>query len=309
MKNNNCPLCDADRNNEMKYYEKIGSPKLNCSIVCCNSCGHNFSTFSHNINIEELYSGGHYKLIDNRGTLFDKIISIDDKFIIRQLSKLKMSGKKLLDFGCGKGQFIYRASKYGWKVKGIETAKERAEFGKIIYGLDISSSEYQTGLIEGGPFNIITFFHVIEHLFKPKDLLSEVIKSNLTRDGYIVIEVPLFESLQSKMAGKRWLHLDPPLHISHFKKNTLLKLLSELGLEPVKYQYFSIHSGILGMVQSVMSLFGYKKMIISELKFRRTKRLMIFICAVLPVALFLECTAILFKKGGILRVYCNLQSS
>lgn len=308
MINNNCPLCDTESNNEIKQYKKIGSPKFNCSIVCCESCGHHFSTFSHNSNIAELYSGGHYKLLDTRDSLFDKILSFDDKFIIRQLSKLKISGKKLLDFGCGKGRFIYQASKYGWKVKGIETAKARAEFGKTIYKLDVSSSAYQTGLIKGGPFNIITLFHVIEHLYKPKELLREILKTNLSHDGYLVIEVPLFESLQSKMAGKDWLHLDPPLHISHFQKNVLVKFLGKLGLKPVKYQYFSIHSGILGMVQSVMSLFGYKKMIISELKFRRTKCLMIAICAVLPFAFFLECTAILFKKGGILRVYCEFKS-
>jgi hypothetical protein len=62
---------------------------------------------------------------------------------------------------------------------------------------------------------------------------------------------------------------------------------------------------MLGMVQSLMSLFGYRKMIISELKFRRTKRLMIAVCAVLPFALLLECTAVLFKRGGVIRVYCK----
>jgi SAM-dependent methyltransferase len=307
MVNKNCPLCDTASNNEIMLYKNIGSPKLNCNIVCCRSCGHHFSVFYNNINVAKLYSGGHYKLLDIRGSLFDRIISLDDKFIIQQLSKFKISSKKLLDFGCGKGRFIYQASKYGWKVKGIETAEARAEFGKTIYSLDISTSEYQKGLIQGGPFNIITLFHVIEHLYSPKKLLNELLQANLSSDGYVVIEVPLFESLQSKIAGKYWLHLDPPLHISHFTKSVLLNFLDELNLKPIKFQYFSIHLGMLGMVQSLMSLFGYRKMIISELKFRRTKRLMVAVCSVLPVALLLESVAVLLKRGGVFRVYCKFK--
>ena len=190
-----------------------------------------------------MYSGGKYKVIDTRDGLFDKLISIDDRLIIWQLSKLKVSKETLLDFGCGKGQFIHRALKYKWKVKGIETEKNRANFGKNKYGLDISTLEYKTGLVGGAPFNVITFFHVLEHLPQPKKLLRKLIDNNLTHNGYLVIEVPLFESLQSKIAGKRWIHLDPPLHISHFTKSSLLKLLGDLNLKPLKYEYFSIHFG------------------------------------------------------------------
>lgn len=308
MIHNECPLCDSNEYIIVESYGVIGPAEYDCKMVRCNSCGHYFSQYHTGLTFEQLYSGGNYKVINTRGSLFDKIISIDDRLIIWQLSKLKVSNKTLLDFGCGKGQFIHRALKYGWKVKGIETAEKRAEFGINEYGLDISTDVYKTGLVDGAPFNVITLFHVLEHLPKPKELLKALVGNNLTQNGYLVIEVPLFESLQSKIAGKHWLHLDPPLHISHFKKNILVKILSELDLKPVKYQYFSIHSGVLGMVQGVMSLFGYKKMIISELKFRRTKRLMIAICAVLPVAFFLECTAVLFKKGGILRVYCKFKS-
>jgi hypothetical protein len=95
MVNNNCPLCEKENNNWIKLYKNIGSPEFNCSVICCKSCGHYSSKFSDHINITELYSGGNYELLDTRGSLFDKLISFDDKFIIRQLSRLKISGKKL----------------------------------------------------------------------------------------------------------------------------------------------------------------------------------------------------------------------
>lgn len=303
--NNKCPLCGSNKNIIVERYGKIGPPQFNCKMVQCNSCEHYFSYITQDIDFDQLYGEGAYKVIDTRGSISDKILSIDDRMIIWQLSKLKVSNKTLLDFGCGKGQFIHRALKYGWKVKGIETAKKRAEFGINEYGLNISTREYKTGLVDGAPFNVITLFHVLEHLPKPKELLKEFVDNNLTQNGYFIIEVPLFKSIQSKIAGKRWIHLDPPLHISHFTKSSLIKLLGDLNLKPVKYEYFSIHLGVLGMVQSVMNLFGYNKMIISELKFRRTKRLVISILLVLPLAFFLELLAVIFNKGGVIRVYCN----
>ncbi len=308
MINKNCPLCGSNQYTIVDRYRDIGSEEYNCRMVRCNSCGHYFSEITQDIDLEQMYSQGKYKVVDIRGSMFDKIISIGNKMIIKQLSKFKVSKKTILDFGCGKGHFIQQLSMRGWEVKGIETARERAEFGINVYGLDINTHNYQTGLIHGGPFNIITLFHVVEHLSKPKELLRELIENNLTQNGYLVIEVPLFESFQSKISGEKWIHLDPPFHISHFTKITLLKLLDELGLKPVRHEYFSIHSGMLGMVQSLMSLFGYRKMIISELKFRRTKRLMVAVCAVLPVALLLECAAVLLKRGGVFRVYCKFKS-
>lgn len=302
---NKCPLCDSNKYIAIEQYGIIGLSQYECRMVRCFSCNHYYSNTSKNINFEELYSEGKYKVIDTRGGLFDKLISIDDRLIIWQLSKLKVSKETLLDFGCGKGQFIHRALKYKWKVKGIETEKNRANFGINKYGLDITTREYKTGLVSGAPFNVITFFHVLEHLPQPKILLRKLIDNNLTHNGYLVIEVPFFESLQSKIAGKRWIHLDPPLHISHFTKSSLIKLFCDLNIKPIKYEYFSIHLGILGMVQSILSLTGYNKKIISELKFRRTKRLIISILLVLPLAIILELLAVIFNKGGVIRVYCK----
>jgi SAM-dependent methyltransferase len=101
---------------------------------------------------------------------------------------------------------------YGWQGQGIETGKKRAEFGQNVYGLKINTLEYHGGLVDGGLFDAITLFHVLEHLRNPKAVMEELVKSNLKDGGLLVIEVPNFGSLQSKIAGKYWLHLDPPLH-------------------------------------------------------------------------------------------------
>lgn len=274
-------------------------------MVSCQACGHYYTEVAGAVDLEQLYGSGTYTVVDTRGSLTDKIKALDHRIVLRRISKLGGASRSLLDLGCGKGQFLHSAAELGWKVKGIETAVERATFGIEQYGLDISTEEYHSGVIEGGPFGVITVFHVLEHLPRPAELLGQLVAENLARNGYLVIEVPLFGSLQSKLAGKHWVHLDPPLHVSHFTKRSLSKLLSELALEPRRFEYLSVQQGLLGMVQSVMSMFGYRKMIISELKFRRTWRLMLAISLVLPIALVLESLAVALNSGGVLRVYCQ----
>lgn len=300
-----CPMCDSSNYKIVMKFDQIWKQHTACELVVCGHCRHFFSLISEDINVQKLYSGGQYTVLDSRNSLFDKLFSIDDMRIIRQLSKLVLLEKKILDFGCGKGRFLHAARTQGWKTKGIETATARAEFGINEYQLDISMYNYDSGLIADGPFNVITIFHVIEHLTNPKKLLGNLIKDNLEKNGLLVIEVPLFGSLQAKIAKKQWIHLDPPRHISHFTKSNLTKLINDLGLQPIRYEYCSIHNGILGMVQSIMSFFGYRKNIIFELKFNRTIPLMLLLIAVIPVASLLELAAVFFKNGGIVRVYCR----
>ena len=303
MMNNDCPLCSNSEYTSNNSYMTLGSEDLNCSIVCCNSCLHFFTIMKDTIDIDKLYGQGAYKLLNTKGSFVDKVLKIENRFIINQLSKIKKSGRKLLDFGCGKGQFLDEASQNKWEVLGVETAEDRANFAREEYNLEVNSEKYAGGVLGNGPFDVITLFHVLEHLDKPKVLLRELCNKNLKDDGYLVIEVPLFDSLQSKLSGNSWIHLDPPLHISHFTKSSLVTLLNELNYTPKKFEYFSIHLGILGMTQAIMSLFGYKKMLISELKFRRTKLLMLSVILILPFSSCLEVLAVLLKKGGVIRVY------
>ena len=57
------------------------------------------------------------------------------------------------------------------------------------------------------------------------------------------------------------------------------------------------------MVDVIMRSFGYKKNIIYELKFNKTIPLLITTITVLPIAIIIELLSVLFKKGGVIRVY------
>lgn len=302
-----CLLCNSHNYEVLKKYQHIGILKYGCSLVVCQDCGHFFTRTSKIEDPRNLYENEQYELIDTRRTLFGQLISFDVSSALRQLSQIKPFTKhaSLLDFGCGKGVFLSLAAEHGWRVLGIETAQKRATFARKNYGLNVIIDDYSGGKIPSGPFDVITLFHILEHLPNPKELLKALLENNLKADGVLVVEVPRFESFQWTVAGSAWIHLDPPRHLSHFSTGALLQLLRDLGFSVLASRQSSIHNGLLGMVQAILSRLGYKKMLIEELKLRRTSNLILMVLTVLPFALCLELVAILFKRGGIIRLYCS----
>jgi 2-polyprenyl-3-methyl-5-hydroxy-6-metoxy-1,4-benzoquinol methylase len=298
--NQTCPLCNSE--NSTIVYKRV--PQFEESdIVRCNQCGHLFTIVRKEINVNELYSDEVYKIVENRNSIFDRIIKREYRGVLLQLNKIKTIKGNLLDFGCGKGQFGNLAQENGWLVKAVETSPDRAAYARNIYGLDVNTQYYTSGSIFNMQFDVLTLFHVLEHLPQPVVLLEQLVKNNVNYNGVVVVEVPNVNSWQSAIAKQNWIHLDVPRHIHHFSPERLEQILLDINLKPLKTAYFSFHLGVLGMVDSLLKKAGYKKNIIYELKNRKSKTLILMIALLLPIAFFLERLASLFGKGGIIRMY------
>jgi SAM-dependent methyltransferase len=290
-----CPLCTSKR-----YHLIYNSlPMLqDLRIAQCNSCCHVYTFTLKAMNQDELYKTEQYKTIDNRKSIFHKILNNEYQNIIVKLNKLNPIKGKLLDFGCGKGQFAFLAKKSGWTVNGIETSKERATFAYEVYGIDIYDK-----INCDEKFEVISMLHVLEHLSNPKSILCDLVANNLIRDGLFLIEVPNFDSIQSKIAGKYWMHLDPTRHISHFTDKKLNEVSEEFGLKCIASSSFSFHLGVLGMTDSLLKALGYRGNIIYDLKSPKKLLLKISILVILPASLMLETFSALIGKGGIKRKF------
>ena len=77
-------------------------------------------------------------------------------------------------------------------------------------------------------FDLITMFHVLEHLENPLDDLR-YLSSNLTEDGRFVIEVP--NILYQDMSFKNKWHKG---HLFSFTEHSLPLLMNKVGLDTVK---------------------------------------------------------------------------
>ena len=97
----------------------------------------------------------------------------------------EVSGNKLLDFGCGNGDFL-RALPGTFSVFGLEPDDAVCRRNK-------STIICETNLLElkkhSPKFDIITLFHVVEHLYQPTETIGEL-HSLLSEDGLLIVETP-----------------------------------------------------------------------------------------------------------------------
>jgi SAM-dependent methyltransferase len=107
----------------------------------------------------------------------------DDERRFNYLRQL-IENKAVLDFGCGNGGFLLRAKKLAAHVAGIEVeAQLKNYFEKR--NLSIFANIKETV----GTFDIITLFHVLEHIPNPIKLLRQL-SDKLNPGGHLIVEVP-----------------------------------------------------------------------------------------------------------------------
>ncbi|GAB2495227.1 class I SAM-dependent methyltransferase [Algoriphagus taiwanensis] len=295
MRQLSCPVCQTS---------PTFSPAPH-SICDCPNCGIRWTYLPEYIRWEELYRDEVYAVVDNRASIFEKIIFSEARKVLRQAKSIVPNAHRLLDFGSGKGQFLAVAKALGWDGLGIETEAQRAQFAQEKYGVRVLTSLYTEGKIEAGNFDLITLNHVLEHLPDPISLLQELIQNNLAEKGILYLEVPRADSWQAKIAGKNWMHWDIPKHLTHWNYQSLETELGKIGMEVIAKRSFSVHLGVLGMLQALMSRLGFKENLIYRLKRKKSFGLILGIGVLLPFATILEALSVLFGKSGILGIYAK----
>ena len=147
--------------------------------------------------------------------------------------KPMLPNKKLLDFGCGAGGFLQKARQLAASVAGIELERRVQEHwhDQIIIYPSVESAV--------GGVDLITAFHVVEHLSDPITMLKTLAKK-LSRDGRMLIEVPSSEdallTLYNSDAFQRFTYWSQ--HLFLFNSETLRRLAELAGLRIIAIQQY-----------------------------------------------------------------------
>lgn len=146
---------------------------------------------------------------------------------------------RLLDLGCGVGNFLAAARDAGFVVSGAELNRNAVRFAREHYKLrDVVAATPQE-LRAARPneqFDVVTFFEVLEHQDDPQ-LFLDAARDFLTSDGYIALSVPNRNRWQK---GVETLDYPPnhltrwsPLALSNFLVRNAFEVLS-LCEEPLR---------------------------------------------------------------------------
>ena len=146
---------------------------------------------------------------------------------LEQLARQHVSGRKILDVGCGEGIFLSTLSDE-WSRQGLEPSASGASLARMrnldvaCATLDNSPKQYEVDLIAA--------LDVIEHVIDPHDFVASF-KRHLRPGGVVLLLTGDADSYAARVAGSQWSYLRWCGHISVFSRSGLRKLVESHGFE------------------------------------------------------------------------------
>jgi SAM-dependent methyltransferase len=256
-----CPLCGgSERHAVLRAPDRLAARSLGvpagepspCFFVArCASCGLAFT----DPRPSRTAIGRYYPDAYHGAGETSRWAALEARYRARQhreavgwLSRRRPRRGLLLDVGCGAGDLLCALRDDGWRVRGLEpgaaavaTARarglvvERGRFDVFDQRRDeapeagCDSVRYDAAY-DSVRYDAVVFSGVLEHLHEPLAALQRA-RSLLAPGGLVaVLYVPLFDSLEARLFGARWLALDLPRHLTHFERSTFARMAATAGL-------------------------------------------------------------------------------
>jgi 2-polyprenyl-3-methyl-5-hydroxy-6-metoxy-1,4-benzoquinol methylase len=218
-----CPVCGNSKFTLFLKSNDYFLTKEEFSIVICASCGMKFvNPRPDTTEISKYYESPDYVSHGGQKNALNYLYGIVRKYSIKKKFKIikeYAKGKKLLDIGCGTGEFIFFCKQMGFDVKGVEPGEKPRSFAKATYQLDVGEEAHLDN-ITVAEFDIITMWHVLEHVHKLHERMNKI-REILKSDGTLIVAVPNSNSWDARYYGKFWAAYDLPRHLFHFSGETM----------------------------------------------------------------------------------------
>lgn len=243
----NCLICDSTCFEEHLTSKDFSVSNENFTILKCKNCNFHFTNpRPKNEELARYYISDHYISHNNtRKNLFEKVYQLVRRIAIKGkynlISRFIKKGR-ILDIGCGTGDFLNKCKTEKWETKGIEPSEIARKQAVVNYNLDVEESIDLRDI--KGEFDVITLWHVLEHVTELNTTVSEL-KRLLSTHGKAIIAVPNLESFDASYYKKYWAAYDLPIHLYHFSKESIIKLFKKHGFslrktKGMKYDSFYV---------------------------------------------------------------------
>ena len=184
---------------------------------------------------------------DSKRNLLEKVYhlvrNISLKRKLKLINSFSLEGKKLLDIGCGTGDFLQICQANNWNVSGIEPNEQAREIANSKTNNSVNDSNHLLKFKKHS-FDVITLWHVLEHLPNLEEQIS-IFKLLLKPNGRLIIAVPNYKSHDAKHYKSFWAAFDVPRHLWHFSQTSISKLFRKENMVvektlPMKFDAFYV---------------------------------------------------------------------
>lgn len=256
---------------------------------------------------EALHESGAYRPGTPRlYALARPLLSLFDRQRLTLVRRLAPPPARLLDAGAGRGRFVSAAAAAGYAAEGIEPSARGVQAASELR-VPVARASVEGAHIEPGSLDVVTVWHVLEHLDDPGSALS-AIRSWLRPGGGLLVGVPNLASLQAHIGGERWYHLDVPRHRAHFTEAGVHALLARHGFTVISSRHLLLEQNPFGMWQTWLSrLTTHPSYVYNLLKRNAPVRsadlaLALAMVPLAPLAALVEVIAGLGRRGGTIAV-------
>lgn len=178
------------------------------------------------------------------------------------------SGGVILDLGCSSGGFLSLLKGSSWELHGIEMSAAVAQRAQAKCGGEIFVGDLLDATFAPGTFDVITCFHVFEHLYQPGEVLEQV-AAWLKPGGIFYTNMPNIDSAGAKVFRSYWYALELPRHLYHFSPASLGKLATSVGLETVSlttHRELFVEASLRYVVDDLLRKIGISRLPLARAK-------------------------------------------
>jgi SAM-dependent methyltransferase len=146
------------------------------------------------------------------------------------IQKFSLKGKKVIEIGCGRGEYLSLMQQFGAEAYGLEHSDVSVR-QCVKNGLRVSKGFIESGAdkLDGAPFDAFYVLNFLEHLPDPNSTLRGIY-NNLTDDAVGLVEVPNFDMILRNKLFSEFIGD----HLSYFTRETLTAALMRNGFEIVE---------------------------------------------------------------------------
>ncbi len=143
----------------------------------------------------------------------------------------------LLDVGAGVPDFVYTMVNNGWNSFALEISKDQVTLiRKFIKTKNVWQGDFEKKNIPLRAFDVITFWHMLEHLAQPAKAIRKSAKV-LKKNGMLFAEFPNLDSLNLQLFKQDYCHFDLPGHLVYYNQKSLKYLFEQNGFKNIQISY------------------------------------------------------------------------